>query len=484
MNRNDYEHSRPLDVHRWSDHPEVNAFVDDIFNTYFKQKTNIRKKHLKVILLDLYVAWRDDPSLTIGVAMSPKAYKAGKSRYNSLNIKRTTIDIVNKLKELELINFIKGERFSQRFSYVSRISASDKLIKKFQDAAFFEFAVGHHEGKETIILKDENKEEIEYEDDTNTRRMRKQLIAYNKLLEKSFIDIQKYDVPRIFIKSKRRRKSNKPKYVNISHHHKFVRRVFNNNSFDEGGRFYGGWWQRIDSKIRKDIRINKIATVEIDYSAIHVIMLYALMGVDYWSHFTKDPYDINIQFVNDPEHSRTIIKSFLLLAINANNKTSLFKAFRNEHDYESMPYEFTDERLSKILDDIKKEHHLVAHKICSGEGIILMNYDSMIVEHILDDFIKRDTPILTVHDSFVVQLGEENRLHELMKETFERLMKVNKVKVKYNKNMTKQDLYSSRHLDYEYFINLFFNLIKGNPTKGYLRRMEKHNQYYNNIINI
>ena len=132
MNRNDYEHSRPLDVHRWSEHPEVNAFVDDIFNTYFKLKTNIRKKYLKVVLLDLYIAWRDDPTLTIGVAMSPKAYKAGKSRNNSLHIKRTIIDIVNELKELELINFIKGERFSQRFSYVSRISASDKLIFLYQ----------------------------------------------------------------------------------------------------------------------------------------------------------------------------------------------------------------------------------------------------------------------------------------------------------------------------------------------------------------
>ena len=37
--------------------------------------------------------------------------------------------------------------------------------------------------------------------------MRKQLIAYNKLLEKSFIDIQKYDVPKILIKPKRRRRS-------------------------------------------------------------------------------------------------------------------------------------------------------------------------------------------------------------------------------------------------------------------------------------
>ena len=257
-----------------------------------------------------------------------------------------------------------------------------------------------------------------------------------------------------------------------------VRRIFNNWSFDEGGRFYGGWWQRIDGKIRKDIRINNIATVEIDYSAIHVIMLYALMGIDYWSNFSKDPYDIKISFVNNPEHSRKIIKLLLLLGINANNETSLLQAFRNEHDYETMPYEFTNERLSEILSNIKKEHHPIALKICSGEGIKLMNYDSMIVEYILDDFIKRETPILTVHDSFVVQLGEENRLHELMKEAFDRVMKVNKVKVKYNKNITKQDLYSSRHLDYDYFIDMFFHLTKGSPTKGYIRRMERHNQYY------
>ena len=94
-------------------------------------------------------------------------------------------------------------------SYVSRISASDKLIKKFQDAAFFEFAVGHHEGKETIILRDSDKNEIDtYVDNTNVKRMRLQLNKYNKLLEKSFIDIQKYDVPRILIKPKRRRRSN------------------------------------------------------------------------------------------------------------------------------------------------------------------------------------------------------------------------------------------------------------------------------------
>ena len=57
-----------------------------------------------------------------------------------------------------------------------------------------------------------------------------------------------------------------------------------------------------------------------------------------------------------------------------------------------MNYEFTDERLEEILNDIKKEHNLIADKICSGQGIKLMNYDSRIVEYILDEFIKEILP--------------------------------------------------------------------------------------------
>ena len=49
---------RPLDVHRWSDYPEVNTFVNHIYTLLVGLYGNerINKKHLKVLLLDLYVA--------------------------------------------------------------------------------------------------------------------------------------------------------------------------------------------------------------------------------------------------------------------------------------------------------------------------------------------------------------------------------------------------------------------------------------------
>ena len=58
MTERNYLHSRPLDVHRWSEHPEVNIFVDTIYNNDFRQgneNQRIKKKHLKLVLLDLYL---------------------------------------------------------------------------------------------------------------------------------------------------------------------------------------------------------------------------------------------------------------------------------------------------------------------------------------------------------------------------------------------------------------------------------------------
>jgi hypothetical protein len=85
-------YSRPLDVHRWSDHPEVKRLVTAVWDAHFsdmqraasapgpRPKTSFRHQ-LQVLLLDLYVAWLEDPALSVGVAMSVN-YWDTTSRYN------------------------------------------------------------------------------------------------------------------------------------------------------------------------------------------------------------------------------------------------------------------------------------------------------------------------------------------------------------------------------------------------------------------
>ena len=167
MTERNYLHSRPLDVHRWSEHPEVNIFVDTIYNNDFRQgneNQRIKKKHLKLVLLDLYVAWFDDPDLNIALHMSQSAYSNGKvfnkgvSRYNELNIKGTTIEIVHRLLELGYIGFKEGYQGSVEYApRLSRIWAKSKLIKHFEDAAFGYFDVNYSKDREVIILRDEEK---------------------------------------------------------------------------------------------------------------------------------------------------------------------------------------------------------------------------------------------------------------------------------------------------------------------------------------
>ena len=195
MTDRDYQHSRILDVHRWSEHQEANLFVDEVYDTFLnrqeQENARIKKKHLKVILLDLYVAWLNDPELNIAVHMSPAAYSngtvfsSGKSRYNELNIKVSTIDIVHRLGEAGLIGRKDGWQDSGGKGFLTRIWPTPKLTKLFEDVAFGYFDIRYAENRETIILRDEDKVDVEYDNERQAKPMRLLVEKYNKLLERS-----------------------------------------------------------------------------------------------------------------------------------------------------------------------------------------------------------------------------------------------------------------------------------------------------------
>jgi hypothetical protein len=107
-----------------------------------------------------------------------------------------------------------------------------------------------------------------------------------------------------------------------------------------------------------------------------------------------------------------------------------------------------------------------------------MNIDSRICEYVIADFIQTHTPILTVHDSFIVPFGEEDRLKQVMQEAFEReTYKVN-IKVKFNENLTKKQLYVHGAQDRNWFLDMLSFVQKGEPSGGYKRRLERHREHF------
>ncbi|MBV6647787.1 MAG: hypothetical protein KI790_20175 [Cyclobacteriaceae bacterium] len=435
--------SRALDVHKWSAHPEVKNFVDAIYEEHFGGgNADIQKRHIKTLLLDLYVAWKNDPALKITVHKSPNDYKA-KSRYNELHISRTTINVVDVLRSAGLILEATGFHDpGTKIGRTTRIWPSTTLLKMFEEARFGPFDITYHPERDCIILRNDAKKQIEYEDTDETNQMREKLTRYNDLLDRTFIDIPTLEVPFIEIGGRTASRA----YINQSN--KFTRRIFNRSSFQFGGRFYGGWWQRCPKTWREQIFLNDHAVSELDYSGLHIVLLYAREGIDYWSSNVpqqtsnfKDPFAriLNIvdpyviptpDFITDTNDLRAICKNLMLVSINAVNDEAAFGAFRAEAEFRSAEKQFTNKQLGQVLDALRAKHEPIAHMMANDAGIALMNLDSQIAEHVIKHFTDQEIPILTVHDSFLVPFGREAELDTAMRAAFESVTGINNVRLK------------------------------------------------------
>ena len=487
----DYNYSRVLDVHIWSDYPEVNDFINLIYDAYFSNqngKKSIAKKHIKIVLLDLYVAWLDDPDLCIAVNMTrdfySKNFGTDTTRYNELNISAKTIHVVNTLKDKGLVGYKRGVEAQEGYGsgFVSRIWAEPKLISMFERSALNQFMIYSHYDREMLVLRDEDKNDINYADTEETESQRLVVQQYNDILERTFIDIGSANSPRLEIeKNKGSKSQDKPHYVHILHKGKFTHRVFNNSSWEEGGRFYGGFWQRIGQDYREQILINNEETVELDFSSLHPVLAYVQAGVDYWKEHDIGPYDISVNGIEDAKVSREVIKKLFLLALNAKDQTTLFKAFRSEFDYsllDGLEYSFTDDALGAILDSIKARHTKIADQIATGAGTVLMNLDSRIVEFVIQRFLDNNSVVLSVHDSFIVIERHRDRLLAAMKDAW--VFVTEQTEIKYKQNVPiYQDAVAWRHLDRDFYLDRMEDLTTPKRTTGYLNRLNKHNKFFN-----
>jgi hypothetical protein len=410
--------SRPLDRHRISHHPEVKTFLKDFQQRHFPKYGVKRKPLLDVLLMDLYVNWYYHPEMFIGFHRNERAYDKN-SRYESLRITKTIIKVVDDLIDAGFIFQQIGFR-GEFNSFTSRIKALPPLEEIFEPASFEVLDIVTHEGRETIILKDEDKNEIDYEDTEHTITMRQDTEALNELLQRTHVDLgNRYHN---HIERKKGKNQKRASKISITQHNKFVYRVFNNNDWRQGGRYYGGYWQQISKEDRTHLRLNGKRTIEVDYSGIHIMLLYCRKNINYSG---ADPYTIHIPEINNPSLSRWIAKQVLLTAVNAKDVLTTCAAVRNTI-YKDLPeeYELPDIKLSNpfltsIIDKLRDLHPDIAEFLCTGAGIELQNTDSEIATKIINDFVKDEVPILPVHDSFVVPEDYAPDLREAMRLAFQ-----------------------------------------------------------------
>ena len=172
-----------------------------------------------------------------------------------------------------------------------------------------------------------------------------------------------------------------------------LHRVFNRSSFDCNGRAYGALHQQLPKDLRPLVYIDGSPTLEIDFSAYHILMLYHLQGIDY----PEDPYTV----CGGPE-LRKAFKTASLIAINAPNIKKAYRAIDGKFKEKNIPLPKVKKPLKYLVETFKAKHQPIANSICSDAGIKLQNIDSHIMNAVLMRLMDMGILGLSVYDSVIV----------------------------------------------------------------------------------
>lgn len=450
------QHSLLIDVYRWKDHPELdqlfNRLWEEIYKGRRKKKTLSGMKHcLKLLLCNLAVS----NYLNKPIAVPLQSVNFSRSRYRKLHVKRVPFTIVlNFLKEHGYIEYLKG--FKQYVSSSDYDDETDTAHRMYPNGCKTriwpsnEFRavldgldwVPERVIDDCIVLRDDEKNDIEFEESKFTRGLKTDLAFFNSLLLRYYFtyntsELRNYEHNPYFYGTCNGDNDNPgdteeetPATIRTllrEPNHRMcrfipqIKAVFNCRKFAAGGRFYannllGESWQSMPLNQRKTILINNEPVVELDYHSFHITILYAKQGLQ----LTEDPY----RAIDAP---RALLKVLLLAAINARTDGETVNGMNTHvHELRSRPMlrqkdlEFLKAWSNykpdwrSLIEKLREAHEPIKMYFCSGVGMSLQRIDAEIMRGILINLARQNIPCLPVHDSAIVAKHNEWRLKEAM----------------------------------------------------------------------
>jgi len=407
--------SRLFDPYRWSNAPQVKSACMELLTTLgFRDKRYI--PHVVMVMLDLYCSWRTDPTQYVSYARDKKRY-GKRSRYTRIKVGRVCLlNVVDKMLEHEFIEHVDAVCYRDPVTkkiyagYSSRMRATRKLIRFLVKHRVKLSMIASHPNEAVIYIRDENKDDVKFDSmPSDVARSEKDLIAYNKFLQKTYIDIDDEFLTSRDLEKMKKWENQKYVEYSVDLSKKRVYRVFSNDDWKQGGRIFGAWWHSCPKQLRKYIVLDGEPTIELDFSSIHILLLYAHLGENFLDEGT-DAYTI------EGHDFRDAMKIIIMSAINAKPdekkdgdtkavsaawKTLIMKCNKeriahgiNSHD-----------ELYTLLEVMKERHKPISRFLSSGKGIELMKQDSDIAIALIKWHTKIGVPILTVHDSFIVPIS-------------------------------------------------------------------------------
>jgi hypothetical protein len=412
---------RPFDPQWTTDNPALMAYLDSLCADLSAKETVKRKRRrdaqplfeaaIKAIVLDLYRAHESDPALEVGIGTGTTALqRKSKSRYGASFISaRTFIDAMEALQRAGLIvlSTPHWDDPEKKRSRVARYMATPSLLCGIDRVGASVVDLRRHKNAEGIRLKDGEKRLVEYGDDAFANAARNRLRIINDMLESHWADLARTDEQLAADLKEMAGTRDDEAAQSFDFAARTVHRVFNNEDWEQGGRFYGAWWISCPSRLRPYILINGKRTVEVDYSGLHAAMLYAQDG----QPIPDDPYERCLT-KKDNKAERKLVKLTFNALLNADSVNRI-------GEIEDYSPEITGRSWYDFKWYIVSKYPEFRQHFGSGVGLHLQRKDSDLAEKVMLRFAAMGYACLPVHDSFIVHHDLQHELDQIMREAFE-----------------------------------------------------------------
>lgn len=474
---------------------DLDGKIDSLFKgVKFKSdyKPISKKKLFKLVILNLIMVYQKQPHMFVRYSRDSSVYSTLARKHGEHASYRFMVEILESLISNKFIKDFLGKYFPS-YKAQSRMRIGKPLLELLGEASIQDVDIDISPTKKCIFLResvtiikpvlDENKKpillkrgkdkgkektkkdkisvDVPYDETPETMEMKRKLTAYNNLLRKSFIDIPDFPDEGIVYEGTYKNGKKFKQTIRIDDCNKFVSRIFNNGSWDDGGRFYGAWWVNLPKEWRDKIRINDEETVEVDFKGLHLKLLYNQEGITY----TNDPYEIDIPYFKDADRDklRQLVKFACLILINAKDEQSAVKGIiKDIHKNEKLHWfieqygkinpknknkkSLSKELINEILNPIRIEHEKISKHFMSGAGIKLMNLDSNIARDVIEYYTVHKAPVLCIHDSFIIPIRYAPQISIPMKIISMRYMNES-LQTKYDETKVKEYLEATRNTD-------------------------------------
>jgi hypothetical protein len=185
-----------------------------------------------------------------------------------------------------------------------------------------------------------------------------------------------------------------------------------------GGRFYCYHFQNLPQTFRKYITIDNEPTIEIDYSSMHLNILYLRNPAH--PPFMQDYRGFLYKEVPNPSiegecFKKGFIKPFFIIGINCKSRDSITATIRKHEKEIVTKIKNAGYRLGSILDAIHKALPFTQGILGSEPiGLRLQYEDSVICKEVLAQAKREGIVLLPIHDSFICQAQHKHIVKDIM----------------------------------------------------------------------